>query len=125
MLKNPEEYEYLREIIMTFPLQEANLIHGDLWAGNYLITEAEQVIFIDPSISYGNREMDIAMMMHFGGFPSHTIEAYNRIYPLDENWEYRIRMYQLYYLLVHLNMFGISYASSVNSILQFYKENRT
>lgn len=108
-------YKNLESII---PLEKASLIHGDLWSGNYLCS-AEPVL-IDPAVAYASREMDLAMMKLFGGFPSEVFEQYQQLFPLHPEWEKRMEIWQLYYLLVHLNLFGINYLSSVNRIISNY-----
>lgn len=101
------------------PTEKASLIHGDLWNGNVLWT-SDDVILIDPAVSYNHREMDLAMMQLFGGFTDGCFAAYAECYPLEQGWIDRIDIYQLYFLLVHLNIFGASYAPSVNTILKKY-----
>ncbi len=57
--------------------------------------------------------MDLAMMQLFGGFPQDVFDAYQATYPLDPEQKERVALYQLYPLLVHLNLFGKSYESAV------------
>ncbi|MBT8270670.1 MAG: fructosamine kinase family protein, partial [Bacteroidia bacterium] len=45
-------------------------------------------------------------------------EAYEAKYPVTSGYSERIDLYQLYYLLVHLNLFGRSYYSSVSRLLK-------
>lgn len=94
-----------------------SLLHGDLWSGNVFFDQHGQPVFIDPAVSYGDREQDIAMSQLFGGFRPAFLESYQTIYPLEKNWEKRIAVYQLYYLLAHLNMFGESYGLQVDQLL--------
>lgn len=102
------------------PEESASLIHGDLWSGNFIVNNHGQACLIDPSVSYFHREMDIAMMHLFGGFSEPLFYVYNEIFPLQEAWKSRLDIWQLYYLLVHLNLFGRSYYGSVNKILKKY-----
>lgn len=97
-----------------------SLLHGDLWSGNYLISNEGEPYVIDPATYYGHNEVDIAMSKLFGGFGEAFYEAYFSLFPPSEHTPARIEIYQLYYLLVHLNMFGRSYYGSVKSILQKY-----
>lgn len=110
-------YKKLEEII---PEESASLIHGDLWNGNYIVDNHGQACLIDPSVSYSHREMDIAMMHLFGGYSQILFNIYNEIFPLKEEWKSRLDIWQLYYLLVHLNLFGSSYYGSVEKILKKY-----
>lgn len=96
------------------------LLHGDLWSGNYLISTEGVPYLIDPSVYYGHREVDLAMSRLFGGFQRSFYEAYADILPPDPGWEERNDLYQLYYLLVHLNLFGASYRPAVLRILDRY-----
>lgn len=107
-------------IEQDFPEVKPSLLHGDLWNGNYLINKSGKVIFIDPAIYYGHREIDIAMMKLFGGFDNEIYSIYNSIMPLDDDWPSRLKFYQLYYILVHVNLFGGSYSNSAIDILNYY-----
>lgn len=103
----------------TIPDEAPALIHGDLWGGN-MIHGADGPYLIDPSISFGHREMDLAMMRLFGGFADPIFDAYADLFPLDKGWQGRAELFQVYYLLVHLNIFGSSYLSSVTRIFGKY-----
>lgn len=110
----------LKNISESIPEEPPALIHGDLWSGNYLVNEQGQPCLIDPAVSYGPREMDLAMMKLFGGFPDLVFLRYSKVFPLHPGFEQRISLWQLYYLLVHLNIFGNSYLGSVKRILKQY-----
>lgn len=96
------------------------LLHGDLWSGNYLISSSDQPYFIDPAVYFGHREVDLAMTRLFGGFGDAFYQAYYEIWPKEAGEDERIELYQLYYLLVHLNLFGKSYKPAVIRILRKY-----
>ena len=87
-----------------------SLLHGDLWSGNLHVLESGAPALIDPSSYYGHREVDLAMTSLFGGFDRTFLDAYREAWPLLDGYEPRRRAtYQLYYLLVHVNLFGSSY----------------
>ena len=109
---------FYKNISVELPNEPPALIHGDLWSGNYLITTTGEPVLIDPSVSFSIRELDLAMMQLFGGFSPDVYTLYNELYPLEQNWRERISIWQLYYLLVHLNLFGRGYLSQVQSILK-------
>jgi fructosamine-3-kinase len=79
----------------------------------------EPVVY-DPAVYYGNREMDIAMSLLFGGFDKRFYDHYNEVFPLQPNWAKRIRLCQLYPLLVHLILFGGHYHNSVLNVIKGY-----
>lgn len=96
---------------------ESSLLHGDFWSGNTFFDTQGQPVFIDPAVSFGHREMDLAMSQLFGGFRQEFIDSYQEILPMRSGWQERVEIYQLYYLLVHLNIFGESYGAAVDRIL--------
>lgn len=107
-------YQRLPELLVNEP---PSLIHGDLWSGNYMVTEEEQPVLIDPAVAYGHREMDMAMTTLFGGFPESFYDAYQEVFPLASGFRARFEIYNLYPLLVHVNLFGGGYASQVQHIV--------
>ena len=96
------------------------LLHGDLWGGNYIAGPGGEPVLIDPAVYYGHREIELAFTELFGGFSSAFYAAYNEVWPLSPGYRERKRLYQLYPLLVHLNLFGEGYGGSVDSILAHY-----
>ncbi|SEP07221.1 fructosamine kinase family protein [Mucilaginibacter sp. OK283] len=93
------------------------LVHCDLWSGNYMIDTHEKPYLIDPAVSYSNREFDIAMTTLFGGFDKTFYDAYHAGYPLQTGWQRRLKLWNLYPLLVHVNLFGSAYTSQVRECL--------
>ena len=111
---------FYKNISEEIPNERPSLIHGDLWGGNYMISEEGKPVLIDPATSFAPREMDLAMMKLFGGFSQEVFVHYNSNFPLKPDWENRLPLWQLYYLLVHLNLFGSGYLSRVKSIISKY-----
>lgn len=104
-----------------FAEEQPALLHGDLWGGNYLVDTEERPFLIDPAVSYGHREFDLAMTTLFGGFSSDFYAAYQEAYPLAPGWQQRITLWNLYPLLLHLNLFGGSYLSRVMDSVSMYQ----
>jgi len=102
------------------PDEPAALIHGDLWGGNFMVNSDGNPVLIDPATCYAPREMDLAMMRLFGGFNENKFDKYHEVFPLCEGWKARIKLWQLYYILVHVNLFGGHYYNTANSILKTY-----
>ncbi|KRL97601.1 fructosamine kinase family protein [Levilactobacillus hammesii] len=113
-------YDRVHQAILTEnqhrPIQPS-LLHGDLWAGNYLFTAEGVPTLIDPDVLYGDREFDLAMTTIFGGFTADFYRGYQDVYPLADGYTTRLPHYQLYYLLAHLNLFGETYGEAVDQTL--------
>jgi len=56
-------------------------------------------------------------MQLFGGFAPGVFAAYDEAYPRAQGWQERVPLYQLYPLLVHVNLFGGSYLGGVRRAL--------
>lgn len=100
--------------------EKPSLLHGDLWSGNYLVGTKGEPCIIDPAVYYGSREADLAMTELFGGFSPEFYSAYKESYPLESGYEERSKIYKLYHLLNHLNLFGTGYLTQVQSILEYF-----
>jgi fructosamine-3-kinase len=96
---------------------EASLLHGDLWGGNWAVADSLPVIY-DPAVYYGDRETDLAMTKLFGGFGPAFYEAYEDAWPLAAGSAERERLYQLYHVLNHLNIFGTAYLGRAEGIMR-------
>ena len=102
------------------PNEPPSLIHGDLWNGNFVVGEEGNVVLIDPAVSYFSREADLAMSKLFGGFDEIFYSTYHHTFPLQPQWEKRIPLWNLYPLLVHINLFGGSYLNDVKACLKHF-----
>ena len=103
---------------MVGPTEPPSRLHGDLWGGNLHADDRGQPCLIDPAVYGGHREIDLAMMRLFGGFGSRVFSAYREAWPLADGHEGRVPLYQLYPLLVHVNLFGGGYAGSALRALE-------
>lgn len=115
--ESPEEEKWDSLCANLLPDILPSLLHGDLWSGNFLIRKDGIPFLIDPAVYYGHSEIDLAMSKLFGGFPSVFYDAYYEVRKSDPGEAEREALYQLYFLLVHLNMFGKAYKQSVLGIL--------
>lgn len=120
MLKKAERLaerldSYLRE--PEFP----SLLHGDLWGGNILCGSDGKAWLIDPAVYVGDFEADLAMTQLFGSLPERFCAAYSEVNPIDRGgYRERKRLYDLYHMLNHLNLFGAMYLGSVTAIINEY-----
>ncbi|MFC6858286.1 fructosamine kinase family protein [Zunongwangia atlantica] len=112
--------KFCSELYNLIPQEKPALIHGDLWNGNYLVNAEGHPCLIDPAVAYAPREMDLSMMKLFGGFDSALFNAYFEEFPVEKGFENRVPIWQLYYLLVHLNLFGTGYLGSCKNIIERY-----
>ena len=108
-------YNRLGELL---PEEPPGLLHGDLWGGNYMVSPEGKACLIDPAVYYGHREIDIAMTTLFGGFEGDFYASYNEEYPLEKGWKDRLDIFNLYPLLIHLNLFGSGYLGSIERIVR-------
>jgi protein-ribulosamine 3-kinase len=108
----------LPEILSPADEDGYSLLHGDLWSGNVFPDPQGTPVLVDPSSYRGHREVDLAMTELFGGFERTFYEAYTESWPLLPGYRSRRRdAYQLYPLLVHLNLFGASYEAGVRQAI--------
>lgn len=110
--------ESLDEWVPSFV--EPSHLHGDLYSGNWIVGPGGEPYVVDPSFLYGDRHFEIAYTELFGGFSTKFYESYEDNYPLRKDYEDVKPIYQLYYLLAHLNLFGESYGETIDAILHRY-----
>ncbi len=97
-----------------------SLLHGDLWAGNFVTGKDGKAWLIDPAAYVGHAEADLAMTELFGGFPQKFYDAYREAGNMQEGYAERKGLYNLYHLLNHLNLFGRAYLGSVKRAIREY-----
>lgn len=97
-----------------------SLLHGDLWAGNYMFLTDGTPALIDPDALYGDPEFDLAMTTVFGGFEPEFYQGYQSVRPLAAGLDERLSWYRFYYLCMHLILFGEMYGGAVDDILARY-----
>ena len=100
--------------------EQPGLLHGDLWAGNYMVDSSGRPWLIDPAAYVGHPEADLAMTELFGGFDRAFYGAYREEAGMDPGYEDRRDLYNLYHLLNHLNLFGGGYLSAAKGVLKRY-----
>ncbi len=109
-----------KKLPTLFPDERPALLHGDLWSGNLLVNNSGEPALIDPAVYYGNREAELAYTKLFGGFDEQFYHAYQDVFSLETGFDERSDVYNLYPLLVHVNLFGGAYRQQVEWILSRY-----
>jgi fructosamine-3-kinase len=117
-----KQFESLyNKLTIILPEENPSLLHGDLWSGNLITDENGEPCLIDPAVYFGNREADLAMTKLFDGFDDEFYISYRETFPLQPGYDKRLDIYNLYPLLVHVNLFGGSYKSAVAAILKAFR----
>lgn len=88
-----------------------SLLHGDLWRGNLAFDAAGRAVLFDPATYYGDAETDLAMARLFGGFPASFFAAYDDARAPRPGRDERLKLYQLYHVLNHANLFDGGYVA--------------
>lgn len=92
------------------PAQPFSLLHGDPWTSNTepgnLLYDGKQLVLIDGSVYYGNREIDLSTVNIF--FPVHDwfFEAYHEVYPIDPGYAERTELWRLNQRISFVGLFG-------------------
>ncbi len=95
-----------------------SLIHGDMWGGNVLCHRGRISGFVDPAIYYADAEIELAFSTLFSTFGDAFFDRYREHRPIRPGFfEERLELYNLYPLLVHVRLFGGSYAASIDRSL--------
>jgi fructosamine-3-kinase len=102
------------------PAEAPARLHGDLWSGNVICDEHGAPCLIDPAVYGGQREIDLAMMRLFGGFSARVFDAYHAAFPLLDGHRERVALFQLYPVLVHVNLFGAGYVRQLEALIAPY-----
>jgi hypothetical protein len=59
----------------------------------------------------------LAMAALFGGFHAEFFDAYIEAWPMPGGWQQRWKLYQLYHVLNHVNLFGRGYLAQAEALV--------
>ncbi|KAF1964313.1 Ketosamine-3-kinase [Bimuria novae-zelandiae CBS 107.79] len=103
------------------------VVHGDLWSGNASVGTigsndgAPEDVVYDSSACYAHSEFELGIMKMFGGFGGSFLKEYHdlcpKTAPVDE-YEDRVKLYELYHHLNHYALFGGGYRSGAVGIMK-------
>ncbi len=113
--RESEEFEaYLERVRLILSEDEIqpSLLHGDLWSGN-VYWSSKGPALIDPAVYFGDSEADLAFSEMFGGFSSQFYQKYFSLRKKTSAYSIKKRIYNLYHLMNHANIFGGSYCQQV------------
>ncbi|NTS78234.1 fructosamine kinase family protein [Catenovulum sp. SM1970] len=96
----------------------ASLLHGDLWRGNLGFAHNKPFIF-DPACYFGDYEADLAMTELFGKFPPEFYQGYYAVTSKEDGYELRKRIYNLYHILNHANLFAGEYVHTAQAEIDY------
>lgn len=94
-----------------------SLLHGNLWIENCATTNGRPIIY-DPASYWGDRECDLAFTELFEPFSDKFYQTYHQHFPIDEGYQDRKRIYQLYYLLNFSHRFHHHYVELTGKVIQ-------
>lgn len=112
--------QFKRAIPNILNEEKPALVHGDLWSGNLMTGPEGNPVLIDPAVAYVHRETELAFTRLFGGFDQEFYDTYQSIFPMDPGYQERFDIYNVYPLLVHVNLFGGGYYQQAMNIISRY-----
>lgn len=119
------DHELFKKLYVRLPQlfdnsEKPALLHGDLWSGNYICSQYQEPVLIDPAVYYGHRCVDLAMTTLFGGFDAAFYESYIYHFSLPYNYTEQFKVCNLYPLLIHVLLFGKSYLTTIQQTLRHF-----
>lgn len=95
-----------------------SLLHGDVWSANVLANGPRITAFLDPSVCYGDPELELAYAATFGEFGPPLFDAYESIRPIAAGfWAKRRHVYAVYPAIMHVYYFGNRFVPLLESTL--------
>jgi len=110
---NASECAVIERLISRLPTvcpepKSFSLLHGDPWIGN-LLYDGKELILIDCSLYYGNREIDLTTVDFFCPVSEHFFAAYEEAFPKEEGFRERADLWKINQWLGHVTLYGDKY----------------
>ncbi|GAX74613.1 hypothetical protein CEUSTIGMA_g2061.t1 [Chlamydomonas eustigma] len=101
------------------------ILHGDLWSGNMAACiDTGEAVTYDPACYYGHHEAEWGMSW-CAGFNETFWQSYREVIPNSDGWEDRRKLYTLYHILNHYNLFGRGYFDQAEGLLKTLVDRHT
>jgi fructosamine-3-kinase len=100
---------------------EPTLVHGDLWATNIMVDDADPdrphvTGFLDGGASFREVESELAYLRVFHTADATFFEHYAARHPIREGFERRSRVYWLNTMMLHVRVFGTDYLAACEDL---------
>ncbi len=95
------------------------LLHGDAQQNNFISTEMGAVV-IDPAVSYGNPEVDLASVDYFQAVPQDVFDGYAEELPIDAGFRERRDLWRVWGYLAAVAVEGPSHLGRLTEAVQKY-----
>ncbi len=107
---NAADCELIERLIARLPVvcpepKTFSLLHGDPWLGN-LLYDGHELVLIDCSLYYGNREIDLTTVDFFCPVSDYFFDAYKESFPLEEGFRERVNLWKVNQWIGHVILFG-------------------
>jgi len=103
------------------PNEPASLLHGNMNTQHLIVKENNLSYFLNPACYYGLREAEIAQMLLWGGFDTQFVYVYDAVEgatKLEPHFDRRLKVYNLYPLLVMISQGSDNYVMAIQNNLK-------
>ena len=104
---------------LCIPDIKPSLLHGDAQQNNFISTQLGAMV-IDPSVYFGNPEMDLAHVDIFQPVPEDVFIGYQEIMPMDPGFSERRPLWRIPGYLAAVTVEGAGYLDKLTDALQKY-----
>jgi protein-ribulosamine 3-kinase len=104
---------------LGIPESVPTLLHGDAQQNNYISTERGAMV-IDPSVYFGNPEVDLAYMDYFQAAPEDVFLGYQEVMPIDPGFSERRELWRVSAYLAAVEVEGVVHLSKLIGAMRKY-----
>ena len=121
---NAKECAVIEKLVSRLPVvcpepKSFSLLHGDPWLGN-LLFDGKELVLIDCSLYYGNREIDLTTVDFFFPVSEHFFDAYEEVFPKEDGFRERADLWRINQWLGHVALYGDKYKEKLWSAVHNY-----